>query len=99
MCKKYENQLRAIEIAKRETVRVTALYEVTDYGRDLIALVEVLDEFATLFRRVDDDGDLSTVGVRKPDFPVTKRSVLDALGIAGKDDYQFMRGFYRLIAC
>lgn len=99
MCKNLTAQTRAIESAKHETPYVHALYEHTDYGDDLVALVKQLSDFATLICKVNDEGEAITMAIRKPDFAVSKRTVMEGLHIANRNDYKFMRGLYTLKTC
>lgn len=97
MCRNVNTQIRLIEEAKRGGTRVHALYVHTDWGDDLVALVEQDAEFATLIKEVDENDEPVTTAIRRPTFNVTKKSVLSVLGLV--DDYEKQRGFYRLALC
>lgn len=95
MCKDKTIQNRIIEGAKRRAAKVSALFERTDYGDDLVAIVEVAPDFAALIREVDGD-DVETRAIRPTTFDVTKRNVMRALGL---DDYEKQRGMFVLRTC
>lgn len=96
MCRNRTTQRRIIENAKRECGQVRALYECTDYGDDLVAIVETLKGFATLIREVNND-DAETRAIEADDFNVTKFNVLRALDVIY--DYEKQKDMYTLRTC
>lgn len=97
MCRDIRKQLALIQDAKSRTADVRALYVHTDWGDDLVALVEADPEFATIIREVDENDEPVTRAIRRPTFFITKKAVMSVLGLV--DDYEKNRGFYRLAMC
>lgn len=56
MCRNARAQIRAIEESYDRTPNVIKVYEPSDYGRDLLAIIEVYDKSEAVIRKVNADG-------------------------------------------
>lgn len=96
MCKNRQDQTRIIEDAKRNADEVFALFERTDYGDDLVGIVEVLNDVVVKLYELDGNR-LKLHSTVAHDFRTTKGNVLKALHICDRNEPLW--GMYRLRTC